>query len=1412
MARLSGRPPGTGGVGGGDGAFGTVLEQAGDDTKGLYIQHPQARVTWALRGTLRETEETAIRPFAIYQNVADSTRLTLTFGDAATDEKLFSPTRGVSFTPEQVNGFRFTHEEYPNPAALPAEYEVNDRLTVQAAAAGAGGNGHFVRMREGTAAVAATAAGIAHLAATDDDSPSIGNTLEIDPPTSDASSNGVEISVVRQVLLAAASLVLNNSGGNPAINVTFPNGAVHNGTRVQTKAPETVAAVAARVTDHVMNARVPTTHPINLQFHEAGASGNGFEVRFRANRSLANDTHRVTYISDTVLRVEISRSNTIDSVIASINAARRTIDGTATQLIVASRGTGTGSFSRVEFLAATDNTTATLGGGRDAATETIGATFWNPNTKLLTVAINVGANATVVTGYINADTDFPGTAAIVAGEALVGVPRQTSLAAAGGADASGSASGTVTWAPTGGQAGTGKLTIWTDGTLTVTEAKTAIDATSYDGVVVIFARLTRNLWTLNVQEYVFSGGVNGSARTPLVANEGQRSDSGTFFRRLNVNGVVPGVDTIADLIRVYEATRATSRTFAFVGTGTDFILTATAGGGAFVDNQRLAGGRSQLAKEAVHVQLTSASGAYRIRYYGANTPVALRSTIGELETAWRSIGGSQTVSPAITVTGDATEKVDPAVLPSSPSGGRDYTPPSVIELLVRGEDEVDGSNIEVRYDPARDTLQEILDALTAQGVLTPLVLPDTDLTAAPEAVPFSHNFYSRSGVTVDEIAYTLPGATETRLGGVRGATGAQANAVAGATILGWSVDRLRRVIDVAIPPELRARIRSQADIDKLTGISPGAEVNVVPSWMAPADSPRRVEDKPDIPAVYTDLTGEVPEASIPADIARDGEVSARINAALAGKWNDRGMWGSGQAYTIDNDIDVVRHDGDGAFAAYLAIANSGAGSAAVTEPGVGSQWMAHWYRIGYRDGPPNALVDAGYDADTGLWTFTREGGTNPLTVRDTPATPDPADFNAYLFYTRPALSYQSVPTSVAIPTTGAGITHTLLDQETITGGVVAGVDFVTEWFGGLAMVLDTNGTLIARMHTAHSFNGKSFRVTRERTRPSQRNRELDLDLSNFSSVTSLSLGTYTDAENNDIEITAEDLQSDVVITYELELFLRSGTGSRPSANVLSQLWQNPQVRSYQIDHAIGGAVSGNVVQPTINRFDVSGDQMPPAGSIAGQAYDYDLAVGQSSHAGSVRIVGFAGADANPTSVAVLATIAMADWPHATGRVSIPPGTMLAEDAVYTIRAEVRAAGRPLTASPTAYQDWRITARAPAAMIRFIRVPSRVGNPPARPTAANLIASSTVISTGGTAIASWVVSGIPDDNQDWLVGWIVPQTGAAQINHLTLGGINNDAALAARFVFTENSVDYFVYLLTDDAAGDENFNGVTIVVT
>ena len=427
--------------------------------------------------------------------------------------------------------------------------------------------------------------------------------------------------------------------------------------------------------------------------------------------------------------------------------------------------------------------------------------------------------------------------------------------------------------------------------------------------------------------------------------------------------------------------------------------------------------------------------------------------------------------------------------------------------------------------------------------------------------------------------------------------------------------------------------------------------------------------------------------------------------------------------------------------------------------------------------------------------------------------------SGYLFYTRPPLSAPAdVSADQAI--TNAGVEYTILDNETISGAVFADTDFTTQWFGYLTIRGTWAGSganaisnLEVDLETTHIFNGKEIVHTRAVRISWPKGVSTLFSLNNLDSISTVSVGSYRPPGGNsdgsdDIEITTADLAGPVQITYKLKFRGVDRRGAFDPFTLQALEWHDMQTRSFQI----GGVSAMSTPTPSISNFSLTGETMPPVGSIAGKMYAYDLAVSQSSHATAVRIVGFKGTEASPTSVAVLATLASDQFAHHSGTVTLPPGVTLAANEVYSVRAEAYGEGQTAASDdPASYQDQRIVPHTATTATRFFRIPDDVGTPPARPDASSLLANMTVMESQGSPIGDWTVSGIPDDGDYWLVGLIVPAN-AVQPQHFTLGGINNDIAWADPFDLTENGVTFHVYMNIDEASGDESYNGAVFVVT
>ncbi|MYE05695.1 MAG: hypothetical protein F4Y04_00460, partial [Chloroflexi bacterium] len=390
---------------------------------------------------------------------------------------------------------------------------------------------------------------------------------------------------------------------------------------------------------------------------------------------------------------------------------------------------------------------------------------------------------------INAAAGFSAVTSTNTGN--VSLPATTTFTLAGGVDAVAGNAGTVAWDATGGSAGVGRLEIYADSTVTVQAIVTAINASSFPGSALVATG--RGAWLLS-QSYsqVFANGVNPAARSPLAV-----ALTGTH---VTFSGVLQGTDTIANARTALAAASAAAALVEIVGTGTDIFWDSQ----SILTNGALTGGRDALTRQPTQVRMVSFNlGTYRVLYYGDNSPAASRSTLAELQAAWQGIllnnGGSNPGlhSPSVALTGSGT--VVPTELPTRPSGGSNYVPPSPIEFLVRGEDEADGKNIEVRYHADHDTLQEILDAslVSAQnpGGAKVIDVFGTDLSVAPEEPPFRRRMYPEGGTAASDGSYVLPAASEDTRGGVRGVTAAIAGTfgTASTTIYGWSKTRLRQL-------------------------------------------------------------------------------------------------------------------------------------------------------------------------------------------------------------------------------------------------------------------------------------------------------------------------------------------------------------------------------------------------------------------------------------------------------------------------------------------------------------------------------------------------------------------------------------------------------------------------------------------
>ena len=134
----------------------------------------------------------------------------------------------------------------------------------------------------------------------------------------------------------------------------------------------------------------------------------------------------------------------------------------------------------------------------------------------------------------------------------------------------------------------------------------------------------------------------------------------------------------------------------------------------------------------------------------------------------------------------------------------------------------------------------------------------------------------------------------------------------------------------------------------------------------------------------------------------------------------------------------------------------------------------------------------------------------------------------------------------------------------IAGALLANVDFVTEWVGDFSLLPSKNGVLVARLHTNHTFNSKSFDFVRKAKTPTIANVTVSMPLNRFSAFSMIRLGTYRTQAGTDVEITTADLAGPTTITLTLELQFTNKQGNRGTVDISEFEWEHPQVRFYQI--------------------------------------------------------------------------------------------------------------------------------------------------------------------------------------------------------------------------------------------------------
>ena len=740
---------GSDGVGGGGGAsVGALLRQSDDNTLGLFIKYAQADESWHLRGVERQTEEAASAATAEYE--AGTARMKLTFG--ASPRYTFRPRGDFVHNPEQINTYDLNHNQYPAPTpAVKAKYEFGD-LVMTATQADAAGNANTFEGVPGTAAtdpvnayadiplstgaIRVRSPNAASASATAEALPSGDIHILCTYHTAGTAGNGftIDFEYDSAVVIGRASAAVVRTGGavtgirvgikgvvSRAAIATAINGVMVDSTQLVTAAEvgsssSTIAFIAdgsadtsavlrggvngtgtdtnrgnvrtIRGADRTGSAGATakyegSTTPgfFTLSWFEPGTEGNGFKILRRTSATNLPTGFDVFYednggtFEDLVLAKDADVAQSLD-VATFITAVNAARDSSNRQLIVATGSPGTGTLASFFPGSGNADIERTLSGGA-------AGTLTNP----LTVSYAPGTNVLRVTG-LPTDT----------GEAVITAVAKRANFQTG----NGSNPGDV-WYVNGGS----------------------------DTATLTVPSLMNQSFRNN-----FANGVDAVARTVLRWLT-FRANSGVF--NLTLDGYISG-DTVQNAIdaRVEGLGRSPLTDLSTILSSksndtTTALLTRAQAEANFTGGKNLA--TRQLPRVSQRFRDETTAG-YDLRYHGSDTPSGQRTTLAEMKAAWEANFGNNFGHPTVVITGAGTSRI--SAVPSMPTGGSDYVPPSPAEVLVRPNDQVNGPNIEVRYHADNDTLAEILAATSNNDAGVQVVeVYGTDNTANPESPGFA---------------------------------------------------------------------------------------------------------------------------------------------------------------------------------------------------------------------------------------------------------------------------------------------------------------------------------------------------------------------------------------------------------------------------------------------------------------------------------------------------------------------------------------------------------------------------------------------------------------------------------------------------------------------------------------------------
>ncbi len=540
-------------------------------------------------------------------------------------------------------------------------------------------------------------------------------------------------------------------------------------------------------------------------------------------------------------------------------------------------------------------------------------------------------------------------------------------------------------------------------------------------------------------------------------------------------------------------------------------------------------------------------------------------------TSWRDVGSLGTITTDTTLTGDGTTG-DPLMV-ANPFTDDDETKLDGIETGATADQTaseiigaIEGETGTDRLDFA--ALRDVPDSSTTAKGLVELATSDETaaLTDATRAV------------TPD----SLPLASASQQGLVELASNAEADA---------GTDGSRAMTPATTSRQLGAQVSSaEVAAGTETGIRRYSPADIVAIVLAhEAEGLTQAEVDARVRALVIDLalqgnSGRWPKGRLPADLVDTAALTAAVadfvpsntitterTAAITAAINalsfvtDGGEWAAGTAYAAQT---IVRHEG----ATYLSNVAVLANTAATTEPGVGTAWEDSWDRLGYEDGPPNALVNV--TRDERVLTFTRESGQNPLNVEL------PREAGGYTFYQQfdststPAFMPTSVMTDTEI---AAGEFYEEVLLETTAPGLNPGQPIAIDYEGALHIGQSEGRRIIDTAIGYTLFDGipeKQFTSWRDVFAEARSDTELLIPADSFSNHGVIDVGTILlrDDGNGTYTLTESDFEQDipVKVTLRIGLFNQHPVPRINTGGTLSFFsWDLAQLVAYQIG-GIGG--------------------------------------------------------------------------------------------------------------------------------------------------------------------------------------------------------------------------------------------------